>query len=315
MKYQGVMGMDYPFVSVLLATFNRKEWLRECLISLSYQNYPKDRYEVIVVNDGSTDGTESVLRGYEKMTSHAFRWYSQENAGKAAAINLGVERTRGEIVCFTDDDCMADRDWIRNLLKEFNDEQVGGAGGQIIAYRPKNHVERYGVFFDQEGSVSLATGNAAYRADIIRATGGFDTRLIGLEDIDFGVRVRGMGYKLKYAPGAIVYHRNYNSLEKLVRRKYLEGKQLYNLGTKYKHYFNVRKLMVKFSLGAMRRILFPDVYAILRSDNKEKYILVRLFEAVILASTLLGLIAGAANKEIYCYRGDKILDKYDFEFE
>ncbi|MCX9009484.1 MAG: glycosyltransferase [Candidatus Methanoperedens sp.] len=307
--------MDYPFVSVLLATFNRKEWLRECLVSLSDQNYPKDRFEVIVINDGSTDGTEEVLEEHKRRAPHAFRWYSQENRGKAAAINLGIGKTRGEIICFTDDDCIADRNWIRSLLKEFSDERVGGAGGQIIAYRPKNHVERYGVFFDQEGSISLATGNAAYRADIIKAVGGFDTRLIGLEDIDFGVRVRGRGYKLKYAPGAIVYHRNYNSLGKLVRRKYLEGKQLYNLGTKYKHYFNARKLMVKFSLGAVRRILFPDLYAILRSGNKEKYILVRLFEAVILVSTLLGLIAGAAHKEIYCYRGDKVLDRYDFEFE
>lgn len=77
--------------------------------------------------------------------------------------------------------------------------------------------------------------------------------------------------------------------------------------------------MVKFSLGAIRRILFPDLYAILKNGNKEKYFLVRLFEAVILVSTLLGLVAGAANSEIYCYRGirswiNMILNSSSFSF-
>ncbi len=308
--------MGNPFVSVLLATYNRKEWLRECLESVSNQSYPKDRYEIIVVNDGSTDGTEEVLKEYEKKAQYMFRWYTQMNRGKAAAMNLGIKNTRGEIICFTDDDCIADKNWIKNLLKEFDDEKVGGVGGRILAYMPKKLVEKYGVSFDQDGSVSLATGNAAYRAHIVRSVGGFDTRLIGLEDIDFGVRVRGRGYKLKYAPEAVIYHRNYDSLDKLIRRKYLEGKQLYNLSTKYVHYFNVKKIILKLSLGAIKRmVLFANSSIIIKNKNKEGYFLIEIFEVIVFVSVVLGLIGGIIRKNTYGYRGDRIYDRFDFEFD
>ena len=99
---------DTPQVSVVLATYNRKELLKECLESLFNQTYPKDRYEIIVVNDGSTDGTEEVLKEYAKKAPCIFKCFSQENKGVAAAMNLGIKNAEGDIVCFTADDCIAD---------------------------------------------------------------------------------------------------------------------------------------------------------------------------------------------------------------
>ncbi|VVB87945.1 Glycosyltransferase AglE [uncultured archaeon] len=311
------MSTDYPFVSILLATYNRKSWLEECLESLFNQDYPKERYEIIVINDGSNDGTEKVLRAYEKKAPCTFIWHTQRNQGKTVALNTGLNNTtKGEIVLFTDDDCVADKNWIKNLLSAFKDEKVGGVGGKILAYKPKNHVEKYGVFFDQEGSVSLATGNAAYRSHVVKSVGGFDTQLIGLEDIDFGVRVRGKGYKLKYTPEAIIYHRNYCSLDRLIKRKRSEGRQLYNLSTKYEHYFNARKLIIKISFEAVKKvILLGNISKIINNRNRKGIFLREIFEAVVLISTLLGLIEGMLRRKTYDYKGDKIHDKFNFEFD
>ncbi|SNQ59246.1 glycosyltransferase [Candidatus Methanoperedens nitratireducens] len=309
--------MNYPFVSILLATHNRRSWLEECLGSLFNQDYPKEKYEIIVINDGSNDGTEKVLRTYEKKAPCTFIWHTQRNQGKAAALNTGLNNTtKGEIICFTDDDCVADKNWIKNMLNAFKDERVGGVGGTILAYKPKNHVERYGGFFDQEGSVSLATGNAAYRSHIIKSVGGFDTQLIGLEDIDFGVRVRGKGYKLKYTSEAIIYHRNYCSLDRLIKRKRLEGRQLYNLSTKYEHYFNARKLIIKISLEIVKKVtLLDNISKIINNKNRRGIFLREIFEVVVLISTLLGLIEGMVRRKTYGYKGDKICSKFDFEFD
>ncbi len=309
--------MNYPFVSILLATHNRRSWLEECLESLFNQDYPKEKYEIIVINDGSNDGTEKVLRTYEKKAPCKFIWHTQRNQGKAAALNTGLNNSiKGEIICFTDDDCVADKNWIKCMLNAFKDEKVGGVGGTILAYKPKNHVEKYGVFFDQEGSVSLATGNAAYRSHVIKSVGGFDTQLIGLEDIDFGVRVRGKGYKLKYTSEAIIYHRNYCSLDRLIKRKRLEGRQLYNLSTKYEHYFNARKLIIKISLGIVKKVtLLDNISKIINNKNRRGIFLREIFEVVVLISTLLGLIEGMVRRKTYGYKGDKIHSKFDFEFD
>ncbi len=309
------MSTDYPFVSILLATYNRKSWLEECLESLFNQDYPKERYEIIVINDGSNDGTEKVLRTYEKKAPCTFIWHTQRNQGKAVALNTGLNNTtKGEIIFFTDDDCVVDKNLIKNLLSAFKEEMVGGVGGKILAYKPKNHVEKYGVFFDQEGSVSLATGNAAYRSHVIKSVGGFDTQLIGLEDIDFGVRVRGKGYKLKYTSEAIIYHRNYCSLDRLIKRKRLEGRQLYNLSTKYEHYFNARKLVIKISLEIVKKVtLLDNISKIINNKNRRGIFLREIFEVVVLISTLLGLIEGMVRRKTYSYKGDKIYSKFDFE--
>ena len=112
----GVKMREAPMVSVVIPTYNRKDMLKECLESLFNQTYPKERYEIIVVNDGSTDGTEEVLNEYAKKAPCAFKWFTQQNKGPCVARNLGVKNARGEIICFIDDDCVAEKKWIENLI-------------------------------------------------------------------------------------------------------------------------------------------------------------------------------------------------------
>ena len=298
--------VEVRFVSVVVPTYNRKEILMECLISLFNQTYPKDKYEIIVVNDGSTDGTEEVLKEYAKKAPCIFKWFSQENKGPSAARNLGIEHAKGEIICFTDDDCIADEKWIENLVKEFTNEKVGGVGGEIVAYNPKTLVEKYGISFDQRNvsKVSLITGNCAYKKKVFEEVGLFDTKLKGLEDIDFGIRVKMKGYELNFAPDAIVFHRHYNTLRSLIKRKYKEGIQFACLSKKYTKHFNPQYASI-FLLRALRTlILLP-----LRMSKNKSAFLRDIFSIIVLISTFLGFLRGMLLEE---YPGNKITEKIDF---
>ena len=190
-----------PFVSVVVPTYNRKDALKDCLDSLFNQSYPPETYEVIVIDDGSTDGTKEFLRGYSQRIPR-LKYFTQSNKGPAAARNLGIRNSSGEIVCFTDDDCIADKEWIKNLVKAYADDKVGCVGGKILPYKPTTLLENYshktGIldqkkFSDEIGPV--ITSNTSYSKQILLDLKGFDENLnygtlnVG-EDLDLGIRAK-----------------------------------------------------------------------------------------------------------------------------
>jgi glycosyltransferase involved in cell wall biosynthesis len=159
--------VNIPFVTVLIPTFNRKEALKGCLESLFIQTYPRDKFEIIVVNDGSTDGTENLLEEYEKKAPCKLKWYNQSNSGIGAARNLGIKKSVGEILCFIDDDCIADKNWIKNMVNCFSDNKIGGIGGKIVARKVETIAEKYAEekrILNQEKFIAsgvIITGNCA----------------------------------------------------------------------------------------------------------------------------------------------------------
>jgi glycosyltransferase involved in cell wall biosynthesis len=231
-----------PFVSVVIATYNRSKMLSECLETLSKQTYPKSSYEVVIVNDGSKDDTEAFLARYQKECGFTLRYFTQENKGQGAAINLGITQSRGDIVCFTDDDCYADKDWIKNLAAGYTDESIGCVGGTIISDEPRTLVEKYidrKKFLVQENFLicgPVIGANTSYRKKPLLEVGGFDTELpIGL-DGDLGIRVRLKGYKFYYAKDALVQHRHRSTLKGLMKWQYNYG-TVVRMNKKYKRYF------------------------------------------------------------------------------
>lgn len=109
-------------VSVVVATYNGSRTLKNCLDSLTHQNYPD--YEVILVDDGSTDGTPDIAAQFPGV-----RYLRQNNGGLSAARNTGIRAATGEIVAFTDDDCRADQDWLYHLAGELLRNKFAGIGG------------------------------------------------------------------------------------------------------------------------------------------------------------------------------------------
>lgn len=126
-----------PFVSIVVCTFNGSNRIIDCIDSLIHQDYPKTSYEIIVVNDGSTDNTLKILAQYPvKVVNHL------KNLGICAARNSGLQNASGTLVAYTDDDCIADKNWLSNLVKHYS-EDVIAVGGITIPYSIKSLMEKY----------------------------------------------------------------------------------------------------------------------------------------------------------------------------
>ena len=216
-----------PFISVIVPAYNAAETLGECLAALLDQSIPRGEYEVIVVDDGSTDATQEVVEQY------GVHLLTQANQGPAAARNLGVSHAQGEILLFTDADCVPSRNWIEAMVAPFADPRIVGAKG-VYRTRQRELVARF-VQLEYEDKYDkmrvepyidfVDTYSAAYRKSVFQENGGFDPVFpqASGEDIDFSWRLSRKGHKMVFAPNAVVYHRHVASVLDYVRRKYYVG--------------------------------------------------------------------------------------------
>lgn len=196
---------SYPFVSVVIPTFNASKTIKRNIISLIDQSYPKDKYEIIIVDDGSTDETIEIVMSVKKECAQPnIKVIKLEhNCGPAAARNRGILNAEGEIVAFTDSDTIPDRNWLIEIVKAFNDENVGGVRGKVVT-------DNYLLFPIRVAPIGVGykTCNIAYRREVLNSVGLFDERFrqpFG-EDGDLAHRVLKMGFKIKDSPKAIVFH-------------------------------------------------------------------------------------------------------------
>lgn len=204
-----------PMVSVIIPTFNRAITLADTLAGLIAQDYPADRLEVIVVDNDSTDATERVVQTAAAAAPIPIAYYRKENRGPAAARNYGIARSGGELLAFTDSDCIAGRDWLRRAVGHMA-PNVGLVAGPV---RPFVNPRRIPSFFYHQTDHSrpnelYVTANILYRRSALERVGGFDEQFgayawgapIGGEDTDLGWRVRQAGYRAVWAGDAPVDH-------------------------------------------------------------------------------------------------------------
>ncbi len=123
--------------SIIIPTHNRKKLLEKCLRSLLAQEYDSDEYEIIVIDDGSSDGSQELIRNLRK-TAPNIRYFRNRHSGPGHARNTGLKKANGEYVAFTDDDCVVEKDWLRKIEREFERTGVDVVGGSII-----NPTEKY----------------------------------------------------------------------------------------------------------------------------------------------------------------------------
>ncbi len=202
-----------PFVSVVIPTLNNERLIKGCLFSLLQIDYPAERREILVVDNGSLDGTVEIITGFPVTCLY------EERRGVSYARNRGIEASKGHILTFTDPDCVVSRGWLRELVRPFEEETVGGVAGEIVPYPATTPAERYAArrrSHSQERPLKdpsrpfAMISNLAFRREVFERVGLFDTRFIGggWEDADLCWRFsRGTGWELAYAPRAIVFHR------------------------------------------------------------------------------------------------------------
>ena len=221
-----------PVCSVIVPTRDRPERLRACLESLSRLDYPRDRLEVIVVDDGSAAPLERVIALFRDTIDLSF--LRQKGAGPAAARNQGARRARGELLAFTDDDCTPRPDWLARLVTRYRARPTDAVGGLTVnavagncyssaaqmiidaGYAQRNYESSPFPFF--------TANNLAVPADQFRQVGGFDAAYVTSEDREFCARWAGGGRRIGYEPAAVVEHSHPLTFRKFCRLYFAYGR-------------------------------------------------------------------------------------------
>jgi mycofactocin system glycosyltransferase len=217
----------YPLVSIIIPVRDQPGDLGECLHSLSQIDYPEDQLEIIVVDDGSKKDVSEII------TSDSIKFIREDKSlGPAAGRNTGATYASGDVLAFLDADCIAGRDWLRELVPFFNAAGVGAVGGFVAGHYRLSSLDRYeavasslnlggGILIEGESASSfyVPTANLLVAHEAFRAAGGFRAEMRVGEDVDFCWRLRSLGHTLLYAPFGSVAHKHRNRLGRMMKRR------------------------------------------------------------------------------------------------
>ncbi|AFZ59061.1 glycosyltransferase family 2 protein [Anabaena cylindrica FACHB-243] len=246
----------YKF-SIIIPTYNRTERLKNCLDSLTRINYPRENFEVIIVDDGSNHPLHILVSSYE----HEFdiSLIRQTNSGPAKARNAGANLAKGQYLAFTDDDCTLDPNWFSALENAFSKQPNTLLGGKTINGLPNNPYstasqllidyiyDYYNINFSQ--AQFFASNNFAVSRELFNQVGQFDINfpLAAAEDREFCDRWLFHGYSLYYVPQAIIYHSHDLNLTKFWRQHFN-----YGCGAFYFHQIRSRRNQTSLKFEPLR---------------------------------------------------------------
>lgn len=222
---------DTPFISVVIPARNAEQLLPSCLESLNNLDYPREKFEVIIADGLSCDNTRKIAEEY------GARVITNPGRTVVAGRNVGFEAARGELIAFSDVDCMMDKNWLRNSVKYFSNAKVACVGGPNLT--PDNETvfgKAVGFVFNQRffaaGSVharvlkqikearSIPGCNAIYRREVLKKVMPMDEKLVEAEDAQMNQNILDLGYKLLYTPDVFLWHYRRSSPRKLWYQMY-----------------------------------------------------------------------------------------------
>lgn len=219
-------------ISIVIPTKNNSDTIERCLNSIKNLDYPEDELEIIIVDGHSNDRTVEIAKKYGCKLIF-------ENKGIISyARDIGVKHASGEFIAFTDADCVVDRNWIKELIKHFSD-RVAAVGGPNIT--PEDDIEfakcagkvllflskpgaRYGFVENKVMDIyHNPTCNVIYRKKVLEEVGGFNYKLVTVDDEELDYRIRKRGYRIIYTPSARVYHYRRSTWKKFIKMAYSYG--------------------------------------------------------------------------------------------
>jgi len=228
---------EFPFISVIIPAYNEEKRISNAIEALLRQTYPKDKMELIIVDDGSTDKTCEVVSKYPvKLIRHNI------NRGDSASRNTGAKNALGEIIATTDADDRVDENWLINIAKHYNDGNVGFvAGSSHIEYDEKNWQQRIiaELFICMRGSDAVKSihdakgrvgsnksmgSNQSFRKSVFFEIGGYDVGLSAGMEQDIVWRIEKAGYKIAFEPNAVVYITPRDNFKKYIKQVYSRGR-------------------------------------------------------------------------------------------
>jgi GT2 family glycosyltransferase len=218
------LPIETDSVSIIVPTFNGGSRVASCIEALLQQD-PARKSEILVVDDGSTDNTAEVVRAYP-----CVRLITQVNSGPAAARNRGALEAHGTVILFTDDDCVPMPEWLEAMLEAFRDPEVVAVKGVYRTHQKQlaarfvqiEYEDRYRLMAGLSTIDFVDTYSAAFRRDRFLEMTGYDTSfpVACAEDVELSYRMSARGWKMKFAPRAIVYHRHPTTFWAYLRKKY-----------------------------------------------------------------------------------------------
>lgn len=220
-----------PSISVIIPVYNRPHDITACLDSLLSLDYPKDKLEIIAVDDASTDETSEVVSRYPVKLI-----INPKNRQAPFCRNLGAETARGEILAFIDSDCRAHRTWLRELVPSFKDSTIAAVGGIVESYYDKRPLDRYeqvrsslkmGLWPRRSASNNpffyVPSCNLLVRRDVFLQIDGFNQSLVVGEDVDLCWRIQRQGFHIQYQPAGRVFHKHRNRIAAFCKRRFDYG--------------------------------------------------------------------------------------------
>lgn len=203
-----MMKSDF-FVSVIVPAFNEGARIGRCLDDLLAQDFPRERFEIIVVDNNSTDHTGAVIDRYP------VKKIVETRQGRSQARNAGIQAAQGDVIVFIDSDCIPLKSWLSQLVAGFADDSIGCVAGEILPLDPTSSFHQFlarNRYFSQTLTLNhpflpfAQTGNAAYTREVLDRIGRFDEKLLG-EDADLSWRMQlETGKKIAFVEDAAVYH-------------------------------------------------------------------------------------------------------------
>jgi glycosyltransferase involved in cell wall biosynthesis len=230
---ENVSGKKVQYVSIIVPVLNGERNIDTFIDSVSKLKYPNNCFELIIVDNGSRDKTVDMVRNFQNNLDLDIKLLFEKGKGPYRARNLGVRNAKGDIMVFTDIDCIVNSDWLTNIVSYFSDDTIGGVAGKICPKKGNGIVERYTLSTEMWSQKSLSnnssrlpfaqTGNAAYRKEVFSKIGYF-AEIIGGGDADCSWRMLlETDYKLAYAEDAIVIHDHKIGLRGLFKQTFRYG--------------------------------------------------------------------------------------------
>jgi len=277
-------GEFYPKVSVIVPVKNGAAHVGELLASLVQVDYDRDKLEIIVVDGNSTDNTREIISQYP------VKLLTEERPGLNAARNTGIKHSSGEFIIFTDFDCVVPKNWIKKIVENFQNSDVGCVGGSILGYY-NDFLSRYAdesiipvmrVFKKRKVLTAVkppqqypAGCNMAIRQDILKKSGVFDESVkYGFDEDELVERINLAGYKMVLDPNVSVKHKHRSVIRELIKQTFNYGRGLGNL-------LKTRGIRTAFSKWALLCLIAFVV-----------------FSSIILSLILYTLFAGSFTSQI-----------------
>lgn len=251
--------IKFPKVSLLIPAYNEEKTISKTIKSVLNLDYPRDKLEIIVIDDSSTDNTFNIVKKFKEVK---LIYNKHKGVGKASALNKGLKYATGELLAVIDADSEVERNSLKNIINYFDDEKTGSVISSIKIRNPRNiyeHIQRLEYILatfvrklmSKIDTLHITPGVlSVYRTNLVKKLGGFDENNI-TEDLEIALRLRANNYSVKMSPDSITYTKVPSTFKQLwnQRIRWFRGFIFNNL--KYK------KMFMNKNYGAMGRFQLP----------------------------------------------------------